>query len=236
MSASSNCVTCGIITQLRARLAPEIFLIRDSGFVSTGPNFAKSTVGHGSRLSAPPPVPRRRRAPPRRPSRPSRTAARPPAGCGRSVRCPSRCARSTPSSRANLRTDGDACAAVNAGLVHRRSRDDGRTRGGGSRRRRGRRRRCGRCDGRSGGGRRNRVRGAGGRRRARLAAAACSSVSTSVPSLTLSPTFRLHFAHHAGRRRGHVHRRLVGLERDQRIVGLHACRPASRTPRSPGCP
>ena len=31
MSASSNCVTCGIITQLRARLAPEIFLIRDSG-------------------------------------------------------------------------------------------------------------------------------------------------------------------------------------------------------------
>ncbi len=56
MSASSNCVTCGIITQLRARFAPEIFLIRDSGFDSTGPNFAKSTVGHGSRLSAPPPV------------------------------------------------------------------------------------------------------------------------------------------------------------------------------------
>ena len=56
MSASSNCVTCGIITQLRARLAPEIFLIRDSGFASIGPNFAKSTVGHGSRLSEPPPV------------------------------------------------------------------------------------------------------------------------------------------------------------------------------------
>ena len=54
MSASSNCVTCGIITQLRARLAPEIFLIRDSGTVSTGPNLAKSTFGHGSRSSPAP--------------------------------------------------------------------------------------------------------------------------------------------------------------------------------------
>ena len=30
--------------------------MRDSGFASTGPNFAKSTCGQGSRLSAPPPV------------------------------------------------------------------------------------------------------------------------------------------------------------------------------------
>ena len=37
MSASSNWVTCGIITQLRARLAPEIFLIRDSGLRLDGP-------------------------------------------------------------------------------------------------------------------------------------------------------------------------------------------------------
>ena len=56
MSASSNCVTCGITTQFRARFAPEIFLIRDSGRGSIGPNFAKSTLGHGSRLSAPPPA------------------------------------------------------------------------------------------------------------------------------------------------------------------------------------
>ena len=54
MSASSNCVTCGIMTQLRARLAPEIFLMRGSGFTSTGPNFAKSTFGQGGRLSPPP--------------------------------------------------------------------------------------------------------------------------------------------------------------------------------------
>ena len=69
MSASSNCVTCGIITQLRARFAPEIFLMRDSGRVSIGPNFAKSTFGHGSRLSAPPPIP----------------AAAPPAAGGRAA-------------------------------------------------------------------------------------------------------------------------------------------------------
>ena len=56
MSASSNCVTCGIITQLRARFAPEIFLMRESGFISTAPNFVKSTFGHGGRLSVPPPV------------------------------------------------------------------------------------------------------------------------------------------------------------------------------------
>ena len=46
MSASSNCVTCGIITQLRASAGPEIFLMRESGCSSIGPNFAKSTFGH----------------------------------------------------------------------------------------------------------------------------------------------------------------------------------------------
>ena len=56
MSASSQLVTCGIMTQLRCRFAPEIFLIRDSGFASTGPNLAKSTCGHGNRASAAPPA------------------------------------------------------------------------------------------------------------------------------------------------------------------------------------
>ena len=50
MSASSWWVTCGIITQLRARLGPEIFLIRESGTRSTSPYFAKSTLGHGARF------------------------------------------------------------------------------------------------------------------------------------------------------------------------------------------
>ena len=113
MSASSNCVTCGIITQLRARLAPEIFLMRDSGSVSIGPNFAKSTFGHGSRFE-------------RAAAGDAGAAALPPCRviacltkpCTSSCRMrpfgpvPVTCARSTPSSRANLRTDGDACAAA----------------------------------------------------------------------------------------------------------------------------
>ena len=48
MSASSNCVTCGIETQLRCRLGPESFWMRDSGFDSTGPNLAKSTSGQAA--------------------------------------------------------------------------------------------------------------------------------------------------------------------------------------------
>jgi len=104
-SASSCWVTCGIITQLRARFAPEIFFIFDSGRVSTSPNLEKSTCGQGSRFSpAPPPLPRAE-APPAsaaltkfctsslvmRPLRPLPVLSRP---------------RSTPSSRANRRTDG----------------------------------------------------------------------------------------------------------------------------------
>ena len=56
MSASSNCVTCWIITQLRARLAPEIFLMRDSGFASTAPNLAKSTSGTFGKAEPPAPA------------------------------------------------------------------------------------------------------------------------------------------------------------------------------------
>ena len=53
MSASSCWVTCGIIAQLRAKLAPEIFWMRVSGFSSISPNLAKSTFGHGSRFRPP---------------------------------------------------------------------------------------------------------------------------------------------------------------------------------------
>ncbi len=52
MSASSWLVTCGIITQLRCRLAALIFLMRDRSLRSTAPNLLKSTLGHGSRPSA----------------------------------------------------------------------------------------------------------------------------------------------------------------------------------------
>jgi len=54
MSASSNCVTCGMFTQLACRRGPEIFWMRDSGLVSTGPNFEKSTAGMVGRPVPPP--------------------------------------------------------------------------------------------------------------------------------------------------------------------------------------
>src|SRR5438045_7958594 len=57
MSASSNCVTCGIEIQLRCRYGPESFWMRDSGLDSTGPNLAKSTSGQGGRLNGKPPAP-----------------------------------------------------------------------------------------------------------------------------------------------------------------------------------
>ena len=54
MSASSLWVTWGIITQLRARFGAEIRWIRERCTRSTGPNFSKSTLGHGSRFSPAP--------------------------------------------------------------------------------------------------------------------------------------------------------------------------------------
>ena len=102
MSQRSCCVTCGTFTHEACNRGPEIFLTRFSGFVSISPNLAKSTLGtEGS--EAPPPAP-----PPcitdltncltsswlMRPFTPV-PLTRP---------------RSTPSSRANLRTDGEAWA------------------------------------------------------------------------------------------------------------------------------
>ena len=62
MSASSLCVTCGIITQLRASTGPEIRWIRERCTRSTSPNFEKSTDGHGGR-SRPNPAGRPQPAP-----------------------------------------------------------------------------------------------------------------------------------------------------------------------------
>ena len=47
-SASSWLVTWGTFTHARCRCRPEMRLIRDSGRVSTSPNFAKSTAGIGA--------------------------------------------------------------------------------------------------------------------------------------------------------------------------------------------
>src|SRR5467141_1855469 len=112
MSASSCWVTCGIETQLRCRNPPESFLIRDRGLVSTGPNFAKSTCGHSgrSRTSAPRATTAASAgAPLITPFTNSWTSAwvMRPFGPEPLTRM-----RSTPSSRANLRTEGLACGSV----------------------------------------------------------------------------------------------------------------------------
>ena len=117
MSASSWLVTCGIITQFRCRLAPEIFLMRDSGFFSTGPNFSKSTFGHGSRPSAAPLAPPAAAAPAGAwPAPPASRFLTKPFTSSAVMRSfgpePLTAPRSTPSSRASRRTDGEACGSA----------------------------------------------------------------------------------------------------------------------------
>ena len=56
ISASSNCVTCGICTQLRCKFLPDSFWMRDSFFSSISPNLAKSTFGQGIKPSSLPPA------------------------------------------------------------------------------------------------------------------------------------------------------------------------------------
>ncbi len=58
MSASSVCVTCGMLSQARCRCGPERRFRRDRGLVSIGPNLAKSCAGipeyrPGARRTAP---------------------------------------------------------------------------------------------------------------------------------------------------------------------------------------
>src|SRR6478672_5846916 len=102
------------MTQLRCRFGPLIFLMRESGWVSVGPNLLKSSDGHGSRfMPAPPPA--------------AGLAAGPAAKALFTKPCtscwvtrpfgpePLTWFRSTPSSRANLRTDGEAWAVANDG-------------------------------------------------------------------------------------------------------------------------
>src|SRR5471032_1290333 len=113
-SASSNCVTCGIMTQLRCRFGPLIFLMRDSGSSSVGPNLLKSITGHGSTLMPPPDAP----------AGAAVGAAVAPLITPLTKFCtstwvmrpfgpvPGTLPRSTPSSRANLRIDGEACASL----------------------------------------------------------------------------------------------------------------------------
>src|ERR1700682_348086 len=101
------------MTQLRCRFAPAIFLIRDSGFTSMGPNLAKSTFGHGNRPSAAPPADDAA-APVDAADAPLITSFTNFCTSSLSTRSlgplPFTRDRSTPSSRASARTDGEAWA------------------------------------------------------------------------------------------------------------------------------
>ncbi|MNY02992.1 hypothetical protein D3C86_1355870 [compost metagenome] len=115
ISASSQFVTCGIMTQLRCRLAPEIFLMREIGLFSTSPKRVKSTFGHGSR-SRPTPEPPAAAAAAGAAVEPLITPLTKPCTSSCVIRpfgpVPGTRDTSTPSSRANLRTDGLAWAAL----------------------------------------------------------------------------------------------------------------------------
>src|SRR5260221_3254474 len=101
-------------TQLRCKNPPDSFLMRDRGFASTGPNFAKSTCGHSGRS---------RKSPPRAATATAGAPLITPFTNSWTSACvmrpfgpePLTLARSTPSSRANLRTEGLACG-VDPGL------------------------------------------------------------------------------------------------------------------------
>jgi hypothetical protein len=104
MSASSCWVTCGMFSQAACRRGPEILRTRDSGLISTGPNFAKSTTGTAGKAG---PVLTAPLITDFTNCLTSSSSTRPfwPEPFTRP--------RSTPSSRANLRTEGLAWARAN---------------------------------------------------------------------------------------------------------------------------
>ena len=97
------------MTQLRCKFGPLIFLMRESGCNSVSPNLLKSSDGQGkSDMPMPPPPPAAGAA-----LLPDITPLTKPCTSSSSILPlgPEPCTResSTPSSRANLRTDGEAC-------------------------------------------------------------------------------------------------------------------------------
>ena len=203
MSASSLCVTCGIETQLRCSTGPLMRLMRDSATRSTSPNFSKSTFGQG-RTSNPP------------------TAA-PFDGVAAAAGAPCALRR-----RLDVGLEDPALAP---GPAHRREVDAqlaGQApragpgvedpsavalRRGRCRRRRGRRRdlvgdRLGVLRGRLG----EQLRGG------RAVDAACGRDEDHAALRHAVADPDLELLDDALDRRGHVHRRLVGLERDERIL------------------
>ncbi len=125
MSASSWLVTCGIVTQLRCSAGPLILLMRDRSLRSIGPNFAKSTCGHGSTPASAPPV----AGAPAGDFAACAFVCAVPARTALTNSCTSSCvilpfgplpftsSSGTPSSRASFLIVGDACGSAPAGAV-----------------------------------------------------------------------------------------------------------------------
>ena len=80
--------------------------MRDSGFASTGPNFAKSTLGHGRSSMPPTPAPAARGAAPPAAGAPLANASTSSFMMRPLSPLPFTVPRFTPSSRASLRTAG----------------------------------------------------------------------------------------------------------------------------------
>ena len=122
MSASSWLVTAGIMMALRNRLAPLIFLMRPNSLRSIGPNLAKSTLGQGISPSAAP-------SPPAGALAAWALVCAAPAITDLVNACtsswvmrpllpePLTSSSGTPSSRANLRTEGEACGTLTGAAV-----------------------------------------------------------------------------------------------------------------------
>ena len=204
MSASSQCVTCGTLTHDACRRGPEMRLMRDSGTVSTGPNLAKSTAGIAGQAAPPAgaaPAPPRDSA-----ALTSSRVMRPFSPVPLTV------LRSRPSSRASRRTAGPAKTPEKSALA---GPEAGGERG----------RQIPRRDGR-GFGRFGRVllflrvRFVLLRRRDRRGRSAGVELRDQRAHRHLVADLGDNLGDLAGRRRRHVHRRLVGFERHKRLLRL----------------
>ena len=257
MSASSFWVTCGIIAQLRARLAPDELLdARAAACVSTCAELGEVHLRPRDQVEAATAAAGRRAGRAAGERRLHEAPARPPCRCGRRAALPrdlrqvdAEFAREQAHGRTGVRhLAGHQAVGIEATGERRRRRGARRGSGAG----------CGGGLARAAGAARPasrglgfRAPGAGGgaaprRRRAWLRpaprAAAASAVRSSPPrrrSASSSPILTLQLAHDAGEWRRHFHRRLVRFQRDQSLVLARRCRrPATSssitgTPSSP---
>ena len=219
MSASSLCVTCGTLSHERCRKGPDTFLIRGRAAVSIGPNFEKSCAGISG---IPAPAPGRG------------------GGLGRALQERQQVVLGDPALRPGRGDRGQVHAQLAGHPPHaragvyprRRVVDSDRAAGGAA--------------GCRGAGRRGRRRRGGcglllfhQRRRGADRAVAGSEQQDEAALADLVADLDQDLGHRAGDRGGDVHRGLVGLQGDQRVLGVDLVAGATctsmigTTPKSP---